>query len=59
MDIPKLSMNMAQSNAMTEVGTRVLDMSLDTVKESGEKMCEMIKEAGAQVMTADHIDVRV
>ena len=59
MDIPKLSMNTAQNNVMTAVNTELLSMSLDAVKESGGKMCQMIQEAGAQIMNADHIDVRV
>lgn len=59
MDIPKLSMNTAQNNVMTAVNTELLSMSLDAVKESGDKMCQMIQEAGAQIMNADHIDVRV
>ena len=59
MEIQQLSMNMANTNVMTAVSTKLLGMSLDAVKESGEQMCEMIQEAGAQIMTADHIDILV
>lgn len=57
MDIPKMSIDTSQSNIMTAVNTKLLSMSLDTLKQNGEQMTEMLEEAGAQVMNASHIDM--
>lgn len=57
MDIPKISMNLTQNNVMSAVGTQILKMSLDDMKEAGEQLTEMMVEAGAQVMDASHIDL--
>lgn len=57
MGIPQMSMDLAQSKVMSAVGTQVLSMSLDNLKQTGEQLTEMIEEAGAQVMNANHIDM--
>ncbi|MDE6635981.1 MAG: YjfB family protein [Lachnospiraceae bacterium] len=57
MGIPQMSMDLAQSKVMSAVGTQVLNMSLDNLKQTGEQLTEMIEEAGAQVMNANHIDL--
>ncbi|MCI8306930.1 MAG: putative motility protein [Lachnospiraceae bacterium] len=57
MDIPKMSIDTAQSSIMTAVNTKLLSMSLDTLKQNGEQMTEMLEESGAQVMNAGHIDL--
>ena len=59
MDIPKISMNMAQNNLMTAVNVELLGISLDTIEQTGEQMTELIESAGTQVMSADHIDVLI
>ncbi len=57
MDIPNISIDSSQSSLMTAVNTKLLSMSLDTLKQNGEQMNEMLEEAGAQVMNASHIDL--
>lgn len=52
-----MSMDTTQSSIMTAVNTQLLSMSLDTLKQNGEQMAEMLEEAGAQVMDAGHIDL--
>ena len=59
MDIPKISMNMSQNALMTAVNTELLSLSLDTIEQAGTQMTEMIESAGAQVVSADHIDVLI
>ena len=57
MDIPNISIDSSQSSLMTAVNTKLLSMSLDTLKQNGEQMNEMLEEAGAQAMNASHIDL--
>lgn len=57
MGIPQMSMDLAQNKVMSAVGTQVLSMSLDNLKQTGEQLTEMIEDAGAQVMNANHIDM--
>lgn len=64
MDIANLSMNMAQSNAMSQISTGVLAMSLDNINTAGANIANMISEVPVNVpantpgvMSADHIDM--
>ncbi|MBQ9119560.1 MAG: YjfB family protein [Lachnospiraceae bacterium] len=45
MDIAALSMSMAQTNVMTQVGTAVLAMGLDTIEQTGAGVVDLISES--------------
>lgn len=42
MDIPSLSMGLAQSRALSEVGTAMLAKSLDNLESTGAQMVNMM-----------------
>ncbi len=45
MDIPALSMYMAQSQTLTSVGTAVLSQNLDQMQSMGEDMTKMLEQS--------------
>lgn len=45
MDIPALSMSMAQHNVETQFGVAMLAKSLDLVEESGDAMVQMMEQS--------------
>lgn len=63
MDIPALSMALSQSKTLGDVGTAVLGKALDTAKEQGAVMTEMIDTAAMELSVNPHIgsnfDMRV
>ena len=59
MDIANMSIELSQNNLMSAVSTQLLSMSLDAFKQNGEQLTEMMEEAGAQIMNADHIDMLI
>ena len=48
MDIAGLSMNLAQTNLLSDVGTAVLSKSLDQAKYLGNAMTEMLDAAAME-----------
>lgn len=64
MDIARVAMNSSQSNLMTQVSTRILDMTLETVTDTGEQFAAMLSQVPGQqaptgVMNSSHIDMMV
>lgn len=55
MDIPALSMAMAQDRVMSDVSIAVMAKSLDTVKETGAQMVEMIERSAMELSVNPHI----
>ncbi len=49
MDIPALSMAMAQNDLLTQVGAAMLGKSLDLMEVAGEGMTEMIDTAAMEL----------
>lgn len=45
MDIPALSMNMAQSSIQSDVGVAMLSKSLDTYQDTGENVAKMLEQS--------------
>jgi hypothetical protein len=63
MDIASLSMNLAQSNLMSNVGTTMLAKSLDQAKVNGDSMEELL-DASAMELSVNpdigaNIDIRI
>lgn len=48
MDIPALSMALAQTKTLGDIGTAVLSKSLDTAQEQGSAMAAMIDSAAME-----------
>lgn len=65
MDIAALSISMSQSNLITQVGTAVLSMSLDTLEQSGDGMIDLINksthamELSVQPNLGANIDIKI
>ncbi|ETI89120.1 MAG: hypothetical protein Q607_CBUC00182G0100 [Clostridium butyricum DORA_1] len=59
MDIAALSMIMSQSKAQTAAGIAIAKMAMDTNKETGTQMTEMIKNSTVDPNLGNHIDVSV
>ena len=59
MDIAALSMVMSQSKAQTAAGIAVAKIAMDTNKETGTQMAEMIKNVAVDPNLGNHIDVSV
>ena len=59
MDIAALSMVMSQSKAQTAAGIAVEKIAMDTNKETGTQMAEMIKNVAVDPNLGNHIDVSV
>lgn len=59
MDIAELSIIMSQSKVQTAAGISVAKMAMDTNKENGSQMAEMIKNAAVDPNLGSHIDVSV
>ena len=45
MNVANMAMNMPQTQLMTQVGTAVLSMSLDSMTEQGDAMVEMMNRS--------------
>ncbi|TCL59491.1 putative motility protein YjfB-like [Kineothrix alysoides] len=45
MDIPALSMTLAQTQTISDVGVAMLSKSLDSMKTSGDAMMDMMKSS--------------
>lgn len=45
MDVANMATNMSQTQLMTQVGTAVLSMSLDSMEEMGASMVEMMNRS--------------
>jgi hypothetical protein len=63
MDIASLSMNLAQSNLMSNVGTKMLAKSIDQAKINGNNVEELI-DASAMELSVNpdigaNIDIRI
>ena len=54
MDIPALSMGLAQSKVMDQVGTAVLSMALDTVEQQGNKLLELMGASAQEMELSVH-----
>jgi hypothetical protein len=63
MDIASLSMNLAQSNLMSNVGTAILAKSLDHAQVSGDNLDELIDSAALERSVnpdiGANIDIRI
>jgi hypothetical protein len=59
MDIAALSMIMSQSKAQTAAGIAIAKMAMDTNKETGTQMTEMIKNSAVDPNLGNHLDVSV
>jgi hypothetical protein len=59
MDIAALSMVMSESKAQSAFGIAVTKMAMDTNKETGVQMTEMIKNSAVDPNLGNHIDVSV
>lgn len=63
MDIAKLSMNMAQTNLMNNVGTAMLAKSLDMAETLGSTMTDLVDSAALERSVnpdiGGNIDIRV
>lgn len=64
MNITGLAINSSQADLMNQISTKVLDMALDTVTETGEQFAAMLSEIPQQqapsgIMNAGHIDILV
>ncbi len=57
MDIPKLSMSMAQSNVQQAASIAVLKKSMDMVKEQGKVISQMIENSAVEAPST--IDLKV
>lgn len=45
MDIAALSMASSQANLMTQIGTAVLSMSMDTTEQASQSMIKMMEQS--------------
>ncbi|AWK50934.1 putative motility protein [Clostridium beijerinckii] len=57
MDIAMLSMIMSESKAQTGAGIAMAKMAMDTNKETGIQMTEMMKNVVVDPNLGNHIDV--
>lgn len=57
MDIEALSMVISQSKSQTAAGISVAKMAMDTNKETGTQMTEMMKNSAVDPNLGNHIDV--
>lgn len=55
MDIPGLSMAMAQTNVMSKVGTAVLSKTMDTSEAMASQVVDMIDRSAMEVSVNPHI----
>lgn len=58
MEIASLSMGMAQSKSLQDIGTAVLAKSLDTVEAAGDSMVKMMEQSVNPGLGAN-IDIKV
>jgi hypothetical protein len=59
MDMAALSMVMNQSKVQTEASIAVMKMAMDTNKEAGTQVTEMMKDVVADPNLGKYIDVRI
>ncbi len=55
MDIPALSMALAQTKTLNDIGTAVLGKALDTARVQGDAMSEMLDSAAMELSVNPHI----
>ena len=55
MDVAALSMSMAQTSALSDVGTAMLSKSLDTSEQMGASLVNMIDRAAMEQSVNPHI----
>lgn len=55
MDIPSLSMNLAQSQVLTSVGTALLAKSFDQAQLMGDSLTEMLDSAAMELSVNPNI----
>lgn len=55
MDIPALSMALAQTKTLNDVGAAVLGKALDTARVQGDAMSEMLDSAAMELSVNPHI----
>lgn len=63
MDIPSLSMSLAQSQVLTDVGTALLSKSIDQAQLMGDSLTEMLDSAAMELSVnpdiGSNIDIRI
>lgn len=59
MDIAGLSMNLAQTNLLSDVGTAVLSKSLEQAKDLGNAMTEMLDAAAMERSVTPNIGANI
>ena len=59
MDIPGLSMALAQNNTITKVGTAMLAKTMDTQEQIGEGLVQMIDAAAMEVSVNPSVGVNL
>ena len=59
MDIPALSMAMAQSSLQIDVGTAVLDKSMEFMENAGEMITQTMMELSVNPEIGSNIDISV
>lgn len=57
MDIAELSMVLSQSKAQTAAGIAVAKIAMDTSRETGTQMTEMMKNSAVDPNLGNYIDV--
>ena len=55
MDIPSLSMAMAQNKVLQDVSIAVMATSLDTARETGAQMVDMMEKSAMELSVNPHI----
>lgn len=58
MDIAALSMAMSQSRIQEAAGIAVMNMAINTGKETGTQMTEMLKSAAVDPNLGQNLDVK-
>ena len=59
MDIAALSMVMSQSRAQTAASVSIAKIAMDTNKETGTQMTEMMRNSAVDPNRGNHLDVSV
>lgn len=57
MDIAALSMAMSQSKVKESAGISVMKIAIDTNKQAGNQMTEMMKNIAVDLNVGQHLDV--
>ena len=59
MDIAALSMIMSQSKAQTAASISIAKIAMDTNKETGIQMTEMIRNSAVDPNLGNHLDISI